>query len=46
LRRHAGAPLAFGMEPPGFQLHAWREGFGVVSHTVFIGDFAGPFAFS
>lgn len=40
-----GAPLAFAMEPPGFQLHAWREGFGVVSHTVFIGDFAGPFPF-
>ena len=36
------APLALSMEPPGFQVHAWREGFGVVSHTVFIGDFPGP----
>lgn len=39
------APLTFAMEPPGFQLHAWREGFGVVSHTAYIGDFAGPFPF-
>jgi 3',5'-cyclic-AMP phosphodiesterase len=39
------APSAFRMEPPGFQLHAWREGAGVVSHTAFIGDFAGPFPF-
>jgi 3',5'-cyclic AMP phosphodiesterase CpdA len=40
-----GAALSYIMEPPGFQLHGWREGFGVVSHTVFIGDFAGPFQF-
>jgi hypothetical protein len=33
------------MEPPGFQLHAWRKGLGVVSHTAFIGEFAGPFPF-
>ena len=39
------ARSAFRMEPPGFQLHAWREGFGVISHTAFIGDFAGPFPF-
>ena len=39
------AVSAFRMEPPGFQLHAWREGTGVVSHTAFIGDFAGPFPF-
>ena len=38
-----GAALSYIMEPPGFQLHGWREEFGVVSHTVFIGDFAGPF---
>ena len=43
-----GAPearSAFKMDPPGFQLHAWQKGFGVVSHTAFIGDFAGPFPF-
>jgi 3',5'-cyclic-AMP phosphodiesterase len=39
------AASRFKMEPPGFQLHAWREGLGVVSHTAFIGDFAGPYPF-
>jgi len=39
------AASAFTMEPPGFQLHGWRKEFGVVSHTAFIGDFAGPFPF-
>ena len=39
------AASAFRMEPPGFQLHAWQPGFGVVSHTVVIGEFAGPFPF-
>jgi Icc protein len=35
----------FVMEPPGFQLHLWREGVGVVSHTAAIGDFEGPYPF-
>ena len=35
----------FVMEPPGFQLHLWRAGVGVVSHTAAIGDFAGPYPF-
>lgn len=39
------AKSAFMMEPPGFQLHAWTKGFGVVSHTAVIGEFAGPFPF-
>jgi len=39
------AASAFRMEPPAFQLHAWREGVGVVSHTAYIGDFAGPYPF-
>jgi Icc protein len=39
------AASAFIMEPPGFQLHAWKKGLGVVSHTAFIGDFAGPYPF-
>jgi 3',5'-cyclic-AMP phosphodiesterase len=33
------------MEPPAFMLHAWRQGIGVVSHTAYIGDFAGPYPF-
>ena len=39
------AASRFKMEPPGFQLHAWRKGVGIVSHTAFIGDFAGPYPF-
>src|SRR2546426_4627811 len=39
------AASAFRMEPPAFQLHAWRKGVGVVSHTAYIGDFAGPYPF-
>src|SRR5207245_11430487 len=39
------AASAFRMEPPAFQLHAWEEGVGVVSHTAYIGDFAGPYPF-
>jgi 3',5'-cyclic AMP phosphodiesterase CpdA len=39
------AASRFVMEPPGFQLHLWREGEGVVTHTAAIGDFAGPYPF-
>ena len=39
------AASRFVMEPPGFQLHLWREGVGVVSHTAAIGDFSGPYPF-
>jgi 3',5'-cyclic-AMP phosphodiesterase len=39
------AASRFVMEPPGFQLHLWREGAGLVSHTVSIGAFAGPYPF-
>ena len=39
------APSRFMMEPPAFQLHLWREGIGVVSHTAAIGEFAGPYPF-
>lgn len=35
----------FVMEPPGFQLHLWREG-RLVSHTVPLGDFGGTQAFA
>jgi 3',5'-cyclic AMP phosphodiesterase CpdA len=34
----------FRMEPPAFQLHALRGG-AVVSHTAYIGDYAGPHRF-
>lgn len=39
------AASRFVMEPPGFQLHLWREGEGVITHTAAIGDFAGPYPF-
>lgn len=35
------APLGFALEPPGYQLHVWFEGQGLVTHTVAIGDY-GP----
>jgi Icc protein len=39
------AASRFVMEPPGFQLHLWEEGSGVVTHTAAVGDFAGPYPF-
>jgi 3',5'-cyclic-AMP phosphodiesterase len=39
------APSRFRLEPPGFQLHYWRDGHGLRTHTGFIGDFAGPYRF-
>jgi hypothetical protein len=41
----AAGPSRFMMEPPGYQLHLWRPGAGVVSHTGVIGSFAGPYPF-
>lgn len=39
------APSRFMMEPPGYQLHKWSAATGIVSHTAFIGEFAGPYPF-
>lgn len=39
------APSRFVMEPPAFQLHLWREGLGLATHTAAIGNFAGPYPF-
>jgi 3',5'-cyclic-AMP phosphodiesterase len=41
----ADAPSRFVLEPPGYQLHLWDEGSGLISHTAFIGEFAGPYPF-
>jgi Icc protein len=38
-------PAGFVMEPPGYQLHLWRERGGMVTHTGVIGRFAGPYPF-
>ncbi len=40
-------PLTFMLEPPGYQLHLWDEGSGLVTHTAVIGEWphlyrAGP----
>jgi 3',5'-cyclic-AMP phosphodiesterase len=40
-----GAPAEFTFEPPGYQLHFWRDGVGLVSHTAVFGDWPGPYPF-
>ena len=37
------APLRFKFEPPGYQLHLWREDSGLVTHTAVFGDWPGPY---
>jgi ribosomal protein S18 acetylase RimI-like enzyme/Icc-related predicted phosphoesterase len=39
------APLAFAMEPPAVMLHVWRDDLGLVSHTSYVGEYAGPYPF-
>lgn len=41
----ADAVSHFVMEPPAYGLHAWTAATGVISHTAFVGDFAGPYPF-
>lgn len=41
----ADAPSQFVMEPPAYGLHAFAPATGVVSHTAFVGKFAGPYPF-
>ena len=44
---HPGAPpLHFAFEPSGYQLHSWSDGIGLVTHSVVIGDWPGPYSFS
>lgn len=38
-------PGAFVFEPPAFQLHRWTPAGGIVSHTVLVDRFPGPFPF-
>jgi 3',5'-cyclic-AMP phosphodiesterase len=37
------ARVSFAFEPAGYQLHYWREGAGVVTHTASIGNWQGPY---
>ncbi|HEX9687160.1 MAG TPA: phosphodiesterase [Burkholderiales bacterium] len=39
------APSRFVMEPPAYRLHAYTRESGVVSHTAYVGEFAGPYPF-
>ena len=41
----ADTMMSFVMEPPGYHLHLWRPGVGVVSHSAVIGRFPGPYPF-
>ena len=38
----AEAPLRFMFEPPGYQLHVWRQDSGLVTHTAVFGEWPGP----
>jgi 3',5'-cyclic-AMP phosphodiesterase len=33
------AELGFTLEPPGYALHLWREGLGLVSHVATVGEY-------
>jgi Icc protein len=39
-----GTPAEFIFEPPGYQLHLWRDG-ALVTHTAVFGDWPGPFPY-
>lgn len=40
-----GGANGFGMEPPGFLVHAWAPGQALVSHLMFNARFEGPYPF-
>ena len=40
-----GAPAAFVLEPPAYQIHRWTAQGGFVSHTAYVEDYTGPFPF-
>jgi 3',5'-cyclic-AMP phosphodiesterase len=42
---HPDDPGAFVFEPPAFQLHRWTAADGIVSHTVYVEHFPGPYPF-
>jgi 3',5'-cyclic AMP phosphodiesterase CpdA len=41
----ADAASHFVMEPPAYRMHAFAPETGVVTHTAFVGSFAGPYPF-
>ena len=42
---HPQASASFVFEPPAFQVHRWTAADGIVSHTVYVERFPGPFPF-
>ena len=38
-------PSTFTMEPRAYQLHVGSEGAGLISHTAYVGEYAGPYPF-
>lgn len=40
-----GGPSALVLEPPAYQLHRYRPETGIVSHTVYVERYPGPFPF-
>lgn len=45
LREEKGLPGEFNFEPPGFLLHLWRPGMGLVTHYCVVDTFEGPYRF-
>lgn len=43
--REEGVPGEFSLEPPGFLLHLWRPGMGLVTHNCVVDAFEGPYRF-
>jgi Icc protein len=39
------APARLVLEPPAYRLHLWSPGPGVVTHTVYVGAYPGPYLF-
>ena len=39
------APSAFNLEPAAGHLHVWYEGTGLVTHTIYIGEYPGPYSY-
>jgi len=46
LRPYPDAKPASFVEPPGFLLHHWRSDAGLLTHSIPIGSFPGPFPFA
>jgi 3',5'-cyclic-AMP phosphodiesterase len=38
-------PGGFVFEPPAYQLHLWSQASGIVSHTLYVEDYPGPYPF-